>query len=536
MDIAVSVKDISKKYSLYKDPWGPIKEVLTRRKLHKDFFALNKVSLDFPKGESIGVLGKNGSGKSTLLKIITGITEPTNGVLKVNGSIVFLDVSSGIDSELSGYENIFMKGTLLGYSKEEMMEKVDDIIEFSELGEFIEQPVKNFSSGMKSKLGFAISVNVDPDILIVDEALAVGDSLFREKCMRKMNEFKEQGKTIIFVSHDKDAVESFCSKAAWLHKGELITYGDSKYVGALYDDFMKGRKKMESIQAELYYQHSFEKINYGMSNEGFTLQIEGLLQDENNFDIHEKFNLLIRNKRTGETAIKSLLDGDRGFKAHFSEKEFPVFFKPGSYSFHILSKNSDGEEFEFSPWTGEAEINETGQNSDMRFTYNFIKTNNTIELSVENLEKLEEQVNRIWYNEKLLEIEGVAFIRGYETKSESAVSIDFFLMELNNFNHINFPVKLSETEEITENPAYNPQGKIYNFSKFNVSINLDKLPDGNYESFIKYKMNEKPNYEVQSLVWASKHSDYPSETYSIGNNSIKVNTENKYLRIEKRAK
>lgn len=164
------------------------------KNLHKEFLALNNVSLDFPKGESIGVLGKNGSGKSTLLKIITGITDPTSGSVEVNGSLVFLDVSSGIDPELSGYENIFMKGTLLGYTKEEMMSKVDDIIEFSELGEFINQPVKNYSSGMRSKLGFAISVNVDPDILIVDEALAVGDSMFRQKCMDKMNEFKDLGK------------------------------------------------------------------------------------------------------------------------------------------------------------------------------------------------------------------------------------------------------------------------------------------------------------------------------------------------------
>src|SRR5690606_7872796 len=168
MDVAVSVKELTKKYSLYKDTWGPIKEVITRKKFHKDFYALSDVSLDFPKGESIGILGKNGSGKSTLLKVIAGITEPTNGTVDVHGSIVFLDVSSGIDSELSGYDNIFMKGTLLGYTQEEMLDKVDDIIEFSELGEFIGQPVKNYSAGMKSKLGFAISVNVDPEILIVD--------------------------------------------------------------------------------------------------------------------------------------------------------------------------------------------------------------------------------------------------------------------------------------------------------------------------------------------------------------------------------
>lgn len=536
MDIAVSVKDISKKYSLYKDPWGPIKEVLTRKKLHKDFFALKNVSMDFPKGESIGVLGKNGSGKSTLLKIITGITEPTNGNLKVNGSIVFLDVSSGIDSELSGYENIFMKGTLLGYSKEEMMEKVDDIIEFSELGEFIEQPVKNFSSGMKSKLGFAISVNVDPDILIVDEALAVGDSLFREKCMRKMNEFKEQGKTIIFVSHDKDAVESFCSKAAWLHKGELITYGDAKFVGALYDDFMKGRKKMESIQAELYFHHSFERVRYGnTADSGFIIEIEGFLRDENQKDIHENFDLVIKNKRTGESAVKPLTSADNGFTVLLNEKEFPLFFKPGIFTFSMSSKDSEGNSFEFSPWTGNAQITENSDSATQGFKYKTQKNNNTIELSIENVEKMEEQINKIWFDNKFLHIEGVGFIRGYETKSESAVSMDFYLMELNSYKHLKFPATISETEEITENPVYNPQGKIYNFSKFTVAIDLEKLSSGLYESFITYKMNNEPYYKVLNLVWASKHSEYPDSAYNIDNKSIKVNTENKYLRIEKKS-
>src|SRR5690606_8864701 len=162
MEIAVQVKNITKSYKLYKDKWGPIKEIFTKKKLHKDFLALDNVSLDFPKGETIGILGKNGSGKSTLLKIITGIAEPTSGTVKVNGSLIFLDVSSGIDGELTGYDNIFMKGTLLGFTKKEMEEKVDEIIEFSELGEYIYQPVKTYSSGMKSKLGFAISVNVDP--------------------------------------------------------------------------------------------------------------------------------------------------------------------------------------------------------------------------------------------------------------------------------------------------------------------------------------------------------------------------------------
>ncbi|QDY44759.1 ABC transporter ATP-binding protein [Planococcus glaciei] len=332
MEIAVSIKNLTKKYSLYKDPWGPIKEVITRKKFHKDFYALSDVSLDFPKGESIGILGKNGSGKSTLLKVIAGITEPTNGTVDVHGSIVFLDVSSGIDSELSGYDNIFMKGTLLGYTKEEMLDKVDDIIEFSELGEFIGQPVKNYSAGMKSKLGFAISVNVDPDILIVDEALAVGDSVFRKKCMNKMNEFKEQGKTIIFVSHDNNAVESFCSKAAWIHQGELITYGDSKFVGSLYEEFMSGRKSIESVRAEIEYKHSIEQVVYGtVKDEGFSISLNGYLHDHNQQDVSERFELAIRDMRTGELAVKPLSKKrKKAFRSSLAQKSSPCSSSQGS--------------------------------------------------------------------------------------------------------------------------------------------------------------------------------------------------------------
>lgn len=535
MEIAVSIKNLTKKYSLYQDPWGPIKEVVTRKKFHKDFYALRNVSLDFPKGESIGVLGKNGSGKSTLLKVIAGITQPTNGTVDVKGSIVFLDVSSGIDSELSGYENIFMKGTLLGFTKGEILEKVEDIIEFSELGEFISQPVKNYSAGMKSKLGFAISVNVDPDILIVDEALAVGDSVFRKKCMKKMDEFKKQGKTIIFVSHDHNAVESFCSKAAWIHQGELITYGDSKFVSSLYEEFMNGKKTIDSVRASIDYEHSIEQISYGTSkDEGFTIRLKGYIHDTHQQDISEKTFLVIRDVRTGETATKPLSKSGKGFSVQLNAKEHPMFFKPGKYSFNARISDGSSEPAEFSLWAGKAEIRQHVENRNNRFNYQFSIQKNILELSIENLDKLEQQVNKIWFDDNYAYIEGVAFVRGYETRTAEAASMMYYMTNLASYERLAFPAVISETEEITENPVYNPQGKVYNFSRFSVAIDLSRLENGLYESHLTYQMHHTPGYELVNLVWASKQPEYPSSPHILANQTIEAITATKYLQWEKK--
>lgn len=536
MDIAVSVSNITKKYSLYKDPWGPIKEVVVRKRLHKDFFALLGVTLDFPKGEAIGILGKNGSGKSTLLKIITGITEPTSGKVDVHGSIVFLDVSSGIDSELSGYDNIFMKGTLLGYTKQEMLAKIDDIIEFSELGEFIGQPVKNYSSGMKAKLGFAISVNVDPDILIVDEALAVGDASFQKKCMAKMNDFKQQGKTIIFVSHDNRAIESFCSKAAWIHQGELIAYGNAKFVGSMYGEFMSGRKAIESIQAEIHYEHAINQVVYETTEDGFAFQVTGIVRNKEKKNVHERFELIIRDDRTGESIGKSLSSFEQGFTVYFSEREFPLFFKPGKFTFWLQEELEGGQKVDFSIWSANASISELTAKGIGHFRYDFAIQQNTLQLVIENLEKVEQQVNRIWIENELLHIEGVAFVRGYETRSPDDLTMDFCLTELSSFKRCAFPAEISETEEITENPAYNPQGKVYNFSRYKITINLEQLEIGRYESHLSYIMEKEPRHQLLNLVWASKPSEYPAEPYSTRGYTVHIQTANKYLRIEKRTK
>lgn len=547
MDIAVSVKNLTKIYKLYEDKWGPIKEVFTRSRLHKEFSALKDVSIDFPKGESIGVLGKNGSGKSTLLKIITGIADPTGGTVDVNGSLVFLDVSSGIDSELTGYDNIFMKGTLLGYSKEEMLEKVDDIIEFSELGEFIHQPVKNYSSGMRSKLGFAISVNVDPDILIVDEALAVGDSQFREKCMDKMNEFKEKGKTIIFVSHDKNAVEAFCSKAAWIHQGELITYGDSKFVGSIYNDFMSGKKTLEAVLSEIQFSHSIDRARFHASDKGISIDLEGYLYDLKSAN-PISFELVVRDIRTGEAFTKSLdrtpyeshnlpvsIKESAGFSIMISEDEVTSFFKPGRYSFAVRYKNNSGQWTEFPLWAGNAELEEEGlEAANTPFVYKPLKNNNQLVLTVDNHDKVQQQVNRIWIEGPFVHIEGVAFVRGYETDSPDDVSMEFLAVNLETFEEEVYPIELSKTEEITENQSFNPQGKKYNYSRFNVKADVTRMKDGVYECKLIYQMKNAPGYKLDILVWASKHNEYPSAPHQIEDREIDVQTSTKYLKLNVR--
>ncbi|WP_404329928.1 ABC transporter ATP-binding protein [Mesobacillus maritimus] len=549
MNIAVSVEHLTKKYKLYEDKWGPIKEVISKKKLHKDFLALKDISLDFPKGEAIGVLGKNGSGKSTLLKIITGIADPTAGKITVNGSLVFLDVSSGIDSELTGYENIFMKGTLLGYSKEEMLTKVDDIIEFSELGEFINQPVKNYSSGMRSKLGFAISVNVEPDILIVDEALAVGDSAFRQKCMNKMNQFKELGKTIIFVSHDHHAVESFCSKAAWIHQGELITYGDSKLVGSIYNDFMAGRKTLETVKSELLFSHAIESVSPCITEKGhFSTELKGYLYQT---DTNEAppFELVLRDKRTGEYRSKAITltdySGDSslpekirnkaGLNILLSEEDFPNFFKPGNYLLAVRYKNNHDEWIEFPLRAGsftKINIEEPVDSLNGRFKYKVNINNNQFILKIENRDTVQQQVNKIWFEDKKLHIEGVAFVRGYETPKANDISINLQLVNLETFEKREYPADIRETEEITENPSFNPQGKNYNFSEFKVEIELEELNFGKYEGKLTYRMNQHPYYELIILVWASKRNEYPSEPHLIAEREIRVQTETKYLQLE----
>lgn len=242
MENSIEIKNITKIYKMYNKPSDRVKEALnlTKKKLHKEFYALDNVSFNIRKGESIGIVGKNGSGKSTLLKILTGVLTPTSGECNVEGRIAaLLELGAGFNNEYSGIENIYLNGTINGFTKEQMDEKLDDIIKFADIGEHIYQPVKTYSSGMFVRLAFAVAISVDPDILIVDEALAVGDVRFQLKCMDKFMEFKNKGITIIFVSHDTNMIKRFCDRCVWLNEGKLTDDGDTDTITDRYLDFLK---------------------------------------------------------------------------------------------------------------------------------------------------------------------------------------------------------------------------------------------------------------------------------------------------------
>ena len=230
-DLAISIQHLSKKYRLYDRSIDRLKESLHpfRKKYHRDFFALKDVSFDIRKGETVGIIGKNGSGKSTLLKIIAGVLTPSSGGLAVHGNVsALLELGIGFNPELTGLENIYFSGTIMGYSREQMDARVDDILAFADIGDFIHQPVKTYSSGMFVRLAFAMATNVDPDILIIDEALSVGDIFFQAKCYRKFDQFQKMGKTILFVTHSLENIIRFCHRGIVLENGEKLIDADAK--------------------------------------------------------------------------------------------------------------------------------------------------------------------------------------------------------------------------------------------------------------------------------------------------------------------
>ena len=236
-DIAISVNDVSKMYKLYDNPMDRLKESLglSRKKKYKEHYALNHVSFQVKKGETVGIIGTNGSGKSTILKIITGVLSPTAGEVSVNGRIsALLELGAGFNGEYSGIENVYLNGSMIGFSREEIDAKLQSILDFADIGDFVYQPVKTYSSGMFVRLAFAVAINIDPEILIVDEALSVGDVFFQAKCYRKFEEFKEMGKTILFVSHDLSSIGKYCDRVVLLNKGEKLAEGGAKEMVNLY--------------------------------------------------------------------------------------------------------------------------------------------------------------------------------------------------------------------------------------------------------------------------------------------------------------
>lgn len=236
-DFAIQVKNVSKLYKLYDKNWDRVKDALglSRAPKYREHYALHNLDFDVKRGETVGFIGTNGAGKSTILKIITGVLSPTEGEVIIDGRIsALLELGAGFNQEYTGLENVYLNGTMIGFTKEEIDERLDDILNFADIGDFINQPVKTYSSGMFVRLAFAVAINIDPEILIVDEALSVGDVFFQNKCYRKFEEFKAQGKTIIFVSHDLSAISKYCDRVILLNKGHKMSEGDPKDMINLY--------------------------------------------------------------------------------------------------------------------------------------------------------------------------------------------------------------------------------------------------------------------------------------------------------------
>ena len=250
--LAISVQEVTKVYKLYDRPIDRLKESmsLTHKSYHKDFFALDKLSFDVKKGETVGIIGTNGSGKSTILKIITGVLSPTTGTVEVDGNIsALLELGAGFNSDYTGIENIYMNGTMMGFTREQMDAKMQDILDFADIGDFVNQPVKTYSSGMFVRLAFALAINVEPEILIVDEALSVGDVFFQAKCYRRMEEMMKNGTTILMVSHDMGSIIKYCQKVVLLNRGKFVAQGPAGKMVDLYKKILANQ--MDDLDAAL---------------------------------------------------------------------------------------------------------------------------------------------------------------------------------------------------------------------------------------------------------------------------------------------
>ena len=252
-EIAIAVDHISKVYKLYDKPMDRMVEALglTKKKKYREHFALSDVSFQVKKGECVGIIGTNGSGKSTILKIITGVLNPTGGTLTVNGRIqALLELGAGFNMEYTGIENIYLNGTMNGFTEQEIESRMQEILDFADIGDYVKQPVKTYSSGMFVRLAFSVAINIDPEILIVDEALSVGDVFFQAKCYHKFEEFKKMGKTIIFVSHDLSSVSKYCDRVVLLNQGVKLGEGSPKEMIDDYKRVLVGQYELPESKSE----------------------------------------------------------------------------------------------------------------------------------------------------------------------------------------------------------------------------------------------------------------------------------------------
>ena len=285
-EYAIDVRDVTKIYKLYDKPIDRLKESLNpfHKNYHRDFYALSHISLQVKKGETVGIIGTNGSGKSTILKIITGVLTPTTGTAKVDGVIsALLELGAGFNMDYTGIENIYMNGTMMGFSRKEMDGKLQDILDFADIGDFVYQPVKTYSSGMFVRLAFALAINVDPEILIVDEALSVGDVFFQAKCYRRMEEIRKNGTTILMVTHDMGSIIKYCDRVVLLNKGEFVAEGAPGRMVDMYKKILAGQ--MDSLKEELEEMNDFsgDSVSGGLEDKVFKkeeIHGGGLMKDK----------------------------------------------------------------------------------------------------------------------------------------------------------------------------------------------------------------------------------------------------------------
>ncbi|SFV52947.1 Teichoic acid export ATP-binding protein TagH [hydrothermal vent metagenome] len=325
--VAISVKDLTKVYHLYDKPQDRLKEALHpfRKSYHHDFYAMSGVNFDIYRGETVGIIGKNGAGKSTLLKMITGVLTPTSGSIETHGRISsLLELGAGFNPEMTGLENIYLNGTLMGFSDSEMDDKIENILTFADIGEFIHQPVKMYSSGMFARLAFSVSINVEPDILIVDEALSVGDMAFQMKCFKKFQEFQEQNRTILFVTHSLDTVIRYCSRGIVIDGGEMICDESAKEAVDLFKQLLTGHYDPSRAIATHKKENTQKRVDKIVLKDQFTHNKESLKYGNNKAIIYD-YGILDRDGR-----VSIVLDYDQRYdivmKIEFYEYiESPVF-------------------------------------------------------------------------------------------------------------------------------------------------------------------------------------------------------------------
>lgn len=261
----IKIEGVSKKFKLYHSPADRLKEIIFRKQYHKDFIALDNISFEIGAGQILGIIGQNGAGKSTLLKSLSGIVIPDRGTITLDGKVTgLLELGTGFNAEMTGRENISMNGTLIGMTRDEIEQKKQAIIDFSELGEFINEPVKTYSSGMTMRLAFSIAIHADPTCFLVDEALSVGDAYFQQKCMRKIQEFRAGGGSIIFVSHDMNAIKTLCNTAIMLEHGRVIDSGEPKDVVDFYQNMIL--KKMHQGENEINIKREKNDLSKNIKN------------------------------------------------------------------------------------------------------------------------------------------------------------------------------------------------------------------------------------------------------------------------------